>query len=159
MQSILRPWVSRYGSPETLTTDQGSQFESELFSALLQLIGCNRIRNTAYHPASNGMIERWQRSLKTAIMGKIKPIPVAQKYKRNAFVFKELSSCSHVFLRDHARKALERPYTGPHKVLNRPSDRVSEIEVNGVSRHVFVENIKPAHSCVKTSIILIHRKM
>ena len=61
-------WVSRYGSPETLTTDQGSQFESQLFSALLQLIGCNRIRTTAYHPASNGMIERWHRSLKVAIM-------------------------------------------------------------------------------------------
>ena len=78
-------------------------------------------------------------------MRKVKPIPVAQKYKRNAFVFKELNSCSHVFLRDHARKALERPYTGPPKVLNRPSDRVFEIEVNGVARHVSVENIKPAH--------------
>ena len=61
-------WVSRYGAPETLTTDQGGQFESQLFAALLQLIGCNRIRTTAYHPASNGMIERWHRSLKAAIM-------------------------------------------------------------------------------------------
>ena len=61
-------WVSRYGSPETLTTDQGSQFESQLFSALLQLIGCNRKQTTAYHAVSNGMIDRWHRSLKTAIM-------------------------------------------------------------------------------------------
>ena len=194
-------WVSRYGSPETLTTDQGSQFESQLFSALLQLIGSNRTRTTAYHPASNGMIKRWHRSLKTAIMchsdrewsrslssvliglrtnvldigaspaefvfgttlriprefvlpedfspdpliflkefrehmWKVKPVPVAQKSKRNAFVLKELSSCSYEFLRDHARKALERPYTGPHKVLYRSSDRVFEIEVNGVLRHV-----------------------
>ena len=52
---------------------------------------------------------------------------------------------SHVLLRDNAKKALERPYTGPHKVLNRPSDRVLEIDVNGVSRHISVENIKPAH--------------
>ena len=51
-------------------------------------------------------------------MRKVKPVPVAHKYKRNAFVFMELCSCSHVFLRDHARKALERPYTTPHKVLN-----------------------------------------
>ena len=35
--------VSRYGSPESLTADQGSQFESQLFSAFLQLIECNRI--------------------------------------------------------------------------------------------------------------------
>ena len=78
-------------------------------------------------------------------MRKVKPVPVAQRYKRKAFVFKELRSCSHVFLRDHARKALERPYAGPHKVLNRSSDRVFEIEVNGASRHVSVENVKPAH--------------
>ena len=76
----------------------------------------------------------------------VKPIPVAQKYKRKVFVFKELNSYSHVFLRNHARKALERPYTGPHKVLNRTSDRVYEIEVNGASRHVSIENIKPAYN-------------
>ena len=75
----------------------------------------------------------------------VKPVPVAHKYKRRAFVFKYLNSCSHSFLRDHARKALERPYTGPHKILNRISDRVYEIEINGVSRHVSIENIKPAY--------------
>ena len=61
-------WISRYGAPETLTLDQGSQFESQLFTALLQLIGCRRIRTTAYHPSSNGMIERWHRCFEAAIM-------------------------------------------------------------------------------------------
>ena len=61
-------WITRFGSPETLTTDQGSQFESRLFQALLQLSGCRHIHRTAYHPASNGMIERWYRSCKAAIM-------------------------------------------------------------------------------------------
>ena len=67
-RAFVDNWISRYRSPETLTTDQGSQFESQLFTALLQLIGCNRIRTTAYHTASNGMTERWHRSLKAAIM-------------------------------------------------------------------------------------------
>ena len=75
----------------------------------------------------------------------VKPVPVAQKYQRKAFVFKDLNTCSHVFLRDHAKKALERPYTGPHKILNRVSDRVYEIDVNGVPRHVSIENVKPAY--------------
>lgn len=61
-------WISCYGSPETLSTDQGSQFESRLFKALLNLTGCNRIRTTPYHPAANGLIERWHRTLKAAIM-------------------------------------------------------------------------------------------
>lgn len=61
-------WIARFGSPKTLTTDQGSQFESQLFTALLSLVGCQRGRTTPYHPASNGLIERWHRPLKAAIM-------------------------------------------------------------------------------------------
>lgn len=51
-----------------MTTDQGSQFEFQLFTAMTQLIGSKRIHTTAFHPASNGMIERWHRALKAAIM-------------------------------------------------------------------------------------------
>lgn len=61
-------WVSRFGAPATITSDQGSQFESQLFDALNKLIGSSRIRSTAYHPASNGMIERWHTSFKAAVM-------------------------------------------------------------------------------------------
>ncbi|KAG5327610.1 YG31B protein, partial [Pseudoatta argentina] len=61
-------WIANFGAPKTLTTDQGSQFEAQFFTALLQLIGCQRIRTTAYHSASNGMIEQWHRILKAAIM-------------------------------------------------------------------------------------------
>ncbi|XP_015522352.1 uncharacterized protein LOC124295444 [Neodiprion lecontei] len=32
------------------------------------MISAKRIRTTAYHPASNGLIERWHRTLKTALM-------------------------------------------------------------------------------------------
>lgn len=66
--AFVDDWVARFGSPETLTTDQGSQFESQLFRSLLKLTGCNRIRTTAYHPAASGLVERWYRCLKAAIM-------------------------------------------------------------------------------------------
>ncbi|XP_070170800.1 uncharacterized protein [Polyergus mexicanus] len=61
-------WVARYGTPQTITTDQGPQFEAALFKALTNLIGCERIRTSAYHPASNGILERWHRTLKSAII-------------------------------------------------------------------------------------------
>ena len=61
-------WICQFGTPLTLTSDQGAQFESTLFSSLARLIGANKIRTTAYHPQSNGMLERWHRSLKSALM-------------------------------------------------------------------------------------------
>lgn len=39
-----------------------------IFETMIKLIESRRIRTTAYHPQSNGMIERWHRSLKAAIM-------------------------------------------------------------------------------------------
>jgi len=64
---MFREWVSRFGVPETITSDQGRQFESALYSNLLKLFGCKKARTTAYHPQANGKIERWHRALKTAI--------------------------------------------------------------------------------------------
>jgi len=70
-QTVIRAfydhWVARYGAPNIITTDQGKQFESQMFNALLQMTGCKRIRTTAYPPEANGLIERWHRTLKTAL--------------------------------------------------------------------------------------------
>ncbi|XP_064473233.1 uncharacterized protein LOC135387933 [Ornithodoros turicata] len=59
--------VARFEVPSTITTDRGRQFESCLFSALTTLLGSQRIRTTSYHPASNGMVERFHRQLKAAL--------------------------------------------------------------------------------------------
>lgn len=61
-------WVARFGAPQIVTTDQGPQFEAALFKALTNLIGCERARTSAYHPATNGILERWHRTLKSSIM-------------------------------------------------------------------------------------------
>ena len=65
--AFISGWVSRFGCPLLLITDRGAQFESELFSHLSSLLGFHHIRTTGYHPQSNGMIERFHRTLKSAI--------------------------------------------------------------------------------------------
>ena len=50
-----------------------------------------------------------------------------------------------MFFLETARKSLERPYTGAHKIINRTSDLVFEIDFNGTPKQVSIENIKPAH--------------
>ena len=67
-QTFYSEWICRYGSPKIVTTDRGAQFESNLFKALLQFAETDKIRTTSYHQASNGLVERWHRSLKAAIM-------------------------------------------------------------------------------------------
>uniref|UniRef100_A0A5S6Q0E0 RNA-directed DNA polymerase n=1 Tax=Trichuris muris TaxID=70415 RepID=A0A5S6Q0E0_TRIMR len=65
--AFLHAWVSRFGVPKTLTTDQGRQFESSMFNHLTEFLGIKRTRTTAYNPKANGLVERMHRQLKTAI--------------------------------------------------------------------------------------------
>nr|VZI00650.1 unnamed protein product [Spirometra erinaceieuropaei] len=65
--AFLEHWISHYGVPSTITTDRGQQFESRLFNSLTNLLGCSRIRTTAYHPSSNGLVERFHRQLKASL--------------------------------------------------------------------------------------------
>ena len=66
-RALLSGWISLYGVPLFITTDQGRQFESHLFKSLLSLLGSRRCRTVAFHPQSNGMVERMHRWLKAAI--------------------------------------------------------------------------------------------
>lgn len=61
-------WIALFGCPKNIVTDQGKQFESELFHALCDLMGSKRCRTTAYHPEGNSMIERFHRTLKETLI-------------------------------------------------------------------------------------------
>ena len=65
--TFVREYVPRFGVPDVITTDRGRQFESELFRQLTSLLGICRIRTSAYHPQGNGLVERFHRTLKTAL--------------------------------------------------------------------------------------------
>jgi len=66
-ETFIREFVSRFGVPEDISTDQGRQFEAKLTQEVFKLLGCRRIRTTPYHPQANGMIERLHRTLKASL--------------------------------------------------------------------------------------------
>ncbi|XP_033213723.1 uncharacterized protein LOC117170795 [Belonocnema kinseyi] len=119
--------------------DIGSSPAEFVFGTTLRIPG-EFVLPEDFAPDPHTFIEEFRKHMR-----KIKPIPVGHKYKRKPFLFKDLTVCSHVFMRKHARKSLERPYTGPHKVISRTSDRVYEIYVNGTKREVSIEHLKPAY--------------
>jgi cleavage and polyadenylation specificity factor subunit 1 len=67
-RALLTGWISCFSCPQTITTDQGRQFESQLFQSLAKLCGIQLSRTTAHQPADNGLVECFHRTLKAAIM-------------------------------------------------------------------------------------------
>ena len=49
---------SRMGLPLQILTDRGTQFVSALNRQLTSVLGIDHLRTTAYHPQSNGVLER-----------------------------------------------------------------------------------------------------
>lgn len=205
---IVTHWISRFGVPHKIVTDRGPQFESELFLQLSRLLGFQHNKTTAYNPASNGMIERWHRSFKAAIMCKanqqwtkslplimlglrtafredlesssaelvygenlrlpsdfiqastienqceviaklrshfksINPSPASRHSTATIFVFKDLHTCSHVWIRtDALRPALQPPYEGPYPVISR-NEKYFTLLVKGNESKVSINRLKP----------------
>ena len=64
---VFNKIICKFGIPQTIITDQGINFESQLVQALCKLLGVKKIRSTPYHPQTNGQVERFNRTLKQMI--------------------------------------------------------------------------------------------
>ncbi len=59
--------ISRFGVPEMITSNRGPQFTSNLWFKLCDMLHIFHKQTTAYHPESNGAIERLHCRLKEAL--------------------------------------------------------------------------------------------
>lgn len=71
-EAFFNNFVVHYGLPTRIHSDQGANFESELIRELCELTGMKKSRTTIYHPMSNGMTERFNRTL-IAMLGTLEP--------------------------------------------------------------------------------------
>ena len=56
-------WFSRWGTPAFIQSDNGSQFTSKLFEEFLAMSEVAHVLSAPYHPRSNGLVERANRSI------------------------------------------------------------------------------------------------
>lgn len=210
-RSLLSGWISNYGAPKQITTDQGRQFESKLFNELTKLTSSKHTRTNAYHPQANGIIERFHRTMKAAlkchnsvnwsdklplillglrntfkpdllatpsemiygttlrfpglffesqhtytpdsnfvkefkrIMEELQPVPTSHHSDHKIFIQKELTDCSHIFVRDDTVRApLKSPYDGPFEVISR-NDKSFIINIKNKHKSISIDRLKAAY--------------
>ena len=55
------------GLPKSVQSDQGSNFMSGVFQQVMHELGIKQYRSSAYHPESQGALERFHQTLKNMI--------------------------------------------------------------------------------------------
>jgi transposase InsO family protein len=66
-QALMDRWISVFGIPLTVLTDNGSAFASKFVRVLINILGVRQVFTSAYRPATNGQIERWNATLADAL--------------------------------------------------------------------------------------------
>ena len=65
--AFISTWTSRFKVPAVLTSDRGSQFTSSIWNGVCSVLRISPSTTTSFHPQSNGLVERFHRSLKSSL--------------------------------------------------------------------------------------------
>lgn len=64
VKALMDCFITIYGIPKSILTDRGSQFTSEMFEELCRILKIKHLATTAFHPQTNGALERSHKTLK-----------------------------------------------------------------------------------------------
>ena len=60
---LINTWIARHGCPMTFQSDNGAAFVGELTKELMRRSQVAQAHSTTYHPQTNGLVERQNRTL------------------------------------------------------------------------------------------------
>ena len=66
-RAIVENFVCRFGTPVTIHTDQGREFQSATFREVVRLLGVRQSRTCPFNPKSDGMVERCNRTIEALL--------------------------------------------------------------------------------------------
>ena len=61
--AFCEPWVFKYGVPRTFLSDKGPHFNAKFFHSTCRVLGITNMYTSAYHPQTNGQVERYNRTI------------------------------------------------------------------------------------------------
>jgi transposase InsO family protein len=65
--TALRKLCAQHGLPETIVSDNGTQFKSQVFKEFCRTNAINHILSTPYHPQSNGRADKFVDTFKRGL--------------------------------------------------------------------------------------------
>jgi hypothetical protein len=138
----------RMGCPNEVLSDCGTQFVSDLMSEIYRLLSVKPVTTTPYHPQSNGMVERFNGTLKSMLK------KVAQEQPKDwdryipavLFAYRELPNASTGF--SPFELMFGRPARGPMYILSQGwTGKTSSGEEMNMYQYVFDLKNRLAKTC------------
>ena len=63
----LLAFFTKFGLPKEIQSDRGANFTSHLFQQSMRELGVTPVLSSAYHPQSQGVLERYHQALKSML--------------------------------------------------------------------------------------------
>ena len=163
----LRSLFCRYGYPEQLVSDNGPQFTSEEFAVFMRSCGIKHIRSAPYHPATNGLAERFVQSVKQSLKAsRNSGLPLSRRlcefllrYRTSAHTTTGVTSSS-LFLKREPRTRLDLLRPDPEaRVMNKQlqqkadHDQHARVRNFAVGDPVMIKNFRSGPNWIPAVIV------
>ena len=67
VEVIVNEFVCRFGTPLQILSDQGSNFQADIFSQVCNFLQIDKTRTSSMRPQANGSVERFNRTLQAML--------------------------------------------------------------------------------------------
>ena len=90
-------WINRFGRHVNLHSDKGTEFTSEIYRQIRQVVNTDRTSTTSFHPEGNGMMGRTNTKLEQGLSKYVKEHQLELKSYLQLIMMAS-RSCVHVVI-------------------------------------------------------------